>query len=210
MKQNRRIACYLSHSHAQGGIQSPALLLKGHYASYLAGIMIILRHCESEFNRHYNLHGGDPGLEDPHLSATGKAHAQELALKLADRGIRRILVSPFTRALQTATPLAQRLGITPQIMPLVRERGMYSCDKGTPASALAAAWPHLDFTHIEEHWWSPLPESSASLENRAQQFRQIMAQDTRASETLVVSHWWFLLSLTGESFENGDWQHFSP
>ncbi|WP_373878373.1 phosphoglycerate mutase family protein [Acetobacter pasteurianus] len=109
MKQNRRIACYLSHSHAHGGIQSPTLLLKGHYASYLAGIMIILRHCESEFNRHYNLHGGDPGLEDPHLSAEGKAHAQDLALKLADRGIRRILVSPFTRALQTATPLAQRL-----------------------------------------------------------------------------------------------------
>ncbi|GCD55461.1 hypothetical protein NBRC3222_0798 [Acetobacter pasteurianus NBRC 3222] len=75
--------------------------------------MIILRHCESEFNRHYNLHGGDPGLEDPHLSAEGKAHAQDLALKLADRGIRRILVSPFTRALQNCHTSGATLGHYP-------------------------------------------------------------------------------------------------
>lgn len=94
--------------------------------------MIILRHCESEFNRLYNLSGRDPCVPDPALSAHGQDHAYALVDELRHKNITRILVSPFTRTLQTATPIARALGLTPQITPLVRERGMYSCDVAPP------------------------------------------------------------------------------
>lgn len=172
--------------------------------------MIILRHCESEFNRLYSLSGRDPLVPDPPLSAQGQDHASALVDELSHKGIDRILVSPFTRALQTAMPIARALGITPKLTPLVRERGMYSCDVGSPASALAQDWPHLDFAHVPETWWSPLPEPDHALSQRAQHFRQMMRQEKHDGQTLVVSHWWFLLELSGQSLENGDWLHLSP
>ncbi len=178
--------------------------------SLTAGTMIILRHCESEFNRLYTATGRDPGLSDPPLSAQGRVHAQRLVQELMGEGITRILVSPFTRALETATPLARALNITPEITPLVRERAMYSCDEGSHASTLCDTWPHLDFDALDEVWWTVAPESDAMLQNRVQRFRGFMAQQPDAGTTLVVSHWWFLLGLCGESLENGDWQHLHP
>lgn len=172
--------------------------------------MIILRHCESEFNRLYGLSGRDPSVPDPALSAHGQDHAYALVDELRHKNITNILVSPFTRALQTATPIARALGITPVITPLVRERGMYSCDIGSPASVLAQDWPHLDFADLPEKWWSPQPESDHALSRRAQRFREQMQQKKPHGHTLVVSHWWFLLELSGQSLENGDWLHLSP
>ncbi|WP_395496075.1 histidine phosphatase family protein [Acetobacter sp. KSO5] len=171
--------------------------------------MIILRHCESEFNRLYTATGRDPGLSDPPLSTRGRVHAQRLVQELAGEGITRILVSPFTRALETATPLARALNITPEVTPLVRERAMYSCDEGSCASTLYESWPHLNFDALEEVWWTAAPESDGMMQNRVQRFRTFMAQQPDAGTTLVVSHWWFLLGLCGESLENGDWQHLS-
>ena len=69
--------------------------------------MIILRHCESEFNRLYNLSGRDPCVPDPALSAHGQDHAYALVDELRHKNITRILVSPFARTLQTATPIAR-------------------------------------------------------------------------------------------------------
>lgn len=172
--------------------------------------MIILRHCESEFNRLYGLIGRDPMVPDPPLSAQGHAHAHALVQTLRNRDITHILVSPFTRALQTATPIARALGITPQITPLVRERCLYSCDIGSPATVLAQDWPHLDFAHLREHWWGSQPESDHALSTRVQDFRQQMRSNKACGQTLVVSHWWFLLELSGQSLENGDWQHLTP
>lgn len=174
--------------------------------SLTVNIMIILRHCESEFNRLYTATGRDPGLSDPPLSPQGRVHAQRLVQELAGAGITRILVSPFTRALETATPIARALNLTPEITPLVRERNLYSCDEGSTASVLCENWPHLNFDALEDVWWSPPPESDAMMQDRVQRFRTAMAQRPDAATTLVVSHWWFLLGLCGESLENGDWQ----
>lgn len=170
--------------------------------------MIILRHCESEFNRLYTLTGQDPNVADPTLSATGQAHAQQLVAELSHLPITRILVSPFTRALQTAAPLARALQITPEITPLIRERGLYSCDQGSPTSSLQARWPQLNFTNLPEQWWSEQPEADHTMQRRVQHFRAFMHQQPDAAHTLVVSHWWFLLGLCGDSLENGDWRHY--
>ncbi|SEB21985.1 histidine phosphatase family protein [Variovorax sp. YR216] len=48
---------------------------------------------------------------DPPLRADGIAQARAVADRLALEGITRIVSSPMTRALQTAQPLAERLGL---------------------------------------------------------------------------------------------------
>lgn len=48
---------------------------------------------------------------DAPLTPAGRVKAQLLAASLAGVGIRRIMASPFLRAQQTATPLAERLGL---------------------------------------------------------------------------------------------------
>ncbi|MDG6093592.1 histidine phosphatase family protein [Acetobacter sp. AN02] len=173
--------------------------------------MIVLRHCESEFNRLYTLTGRDPGIADPPLSARGRSQAAALPAVLAGHRIGRILVSPYHRAIETAQPLARELGLTPRIQPLVRERALYSCDIGSPRSELEGRWPDLDFSGLDENWWTEGVEPVRETERRARAFcAEAGADEAADGETLVVSHWAFLLSLTGEGMENGSWRFFNP
>ena len=49
--------------------------------------------------------------DDPPLSVKGAANAQRLAHMLGDKGIVAIFATPTKRAMETAAPLAKRLGI---------------------------------------------------------------------------------------------------
>lgn len=53
---------------------------------------------------------------DPPLMASGQRQAEAVADRLARRGITRIVSSPLTRALETAQPLSERLGLSVQII----------------------------------------------------------------------------------------------
>ncbi len=177
--------------------------------------MILLRHGQSEFNLHFTATKRDPGIPDPHLTELGRQQAESAAEALADvaaRGepIRRILASPYTRALQTAAPLARRLGLPITITPTVRERYAFSCDIGSPCTALGIAFPHLDFSHMEEVWWPPVEEPDHQIEARAALFRAEMAALPDWRHTVVVSHWGFILAMTGERVMNGDWLSCDP
>ena len=72
--------------------------------------MILLRHGQSEFNLHFGATRRDPGIVDPRLTELGHTQAHEAAQQLVGQGIERIIVSPYTRALQTAHPVAAALG----------------------------------------------------------------------------------------------------
>jgi len=167
--------------------------------------MILLRHGQSEFNLHFTATRRDPGIVDPRLTGLGHAQAATAASSLAEEGIAHIIASPFTRALQTAAPIARLLGLKVLVNPLVRERYAFSCDIGTPASELAREWPELDFSHIDEVWWPPIEEPAESVVDRAALFRAEMSALPHWSNTLVVSHWGFILCMTGLSVVNGDW-----
>lgn len=52
--------------------------------------------------------------DDPPLSAVGAAQAQQLARLLARGGIKTIFATATRRAMETAAPLAKRLGLTVQ------------------------------------------------------------------------------------------------
>ena len=114
--------------------------------------MILLRHGQSEFNLHFTATRRDPGIVDPKLTPLGHEQAEAAAVTLASAGIERIIASPYTRALETATPIARTLGLPIHVNPIVRERYAFSCDVGSPISKLAADWPHLDFAGLDEVW----------------------------------------------------------
>ncbi len=172
--------------------------------------MILLRHGQSEFNLAFTATRRDPGIVDPRLTPLGHEQAERAAEALAHEGLQRIIVSPYTRALQTAAPIAKRLNIPVYINPIVRERYAFFCDIGTPRAELQHAWPHLDFAHIEEIWWPPIEEPAGSVIGRAALFRAEMAALPDWSQTLVVSHWGFILSMTGTSAMNGQWLRCDP
>jgi broad specificity phosphatase PhoE len=172
--------------------------------------MILLRHGQSEFNLRFTATKKDPGIPDPRLTPLGHAQAEEAAEALAGEGLRRIIASPYTRALQTAAPLAKRLGIPVHVMPVVRERYAFSCDIGSPRLELAMAWPGVDFSHIDEVWWPAIEEPHGDIEARAALFRAEMAALPEWRDTLVVSHWGFILAMTGERLMNGDWIRCDP
>jgi broad specificity phosphatase PhoE len=172
--------------------------------------MILLRHGQSEFNLHFTATKRDPGIKDPVLTALGHAQAERAAEDLMVHNITRIVSSPYRRALQTAAPFARRLGLTVQIHPGIRERFHFTCDVGSPRLSLAEAWPSLDFSHLDETWWPTETESIESVSARADSFRVEMQAASDWPQTLVVSHWAFILALTGHSLENGCWLRFDP
>ena len=170
--------------------------------------MILLRHGQSEFNLHYTATKRDPGIEDPRLTPLGHDQAEHAAEALANEGIARIIASPYTRALQTAAPLAHRLGLPVLVTTAVRERYAFACDIGSPVRDLAQAWPGHDFSAIEDVWWPTEREPEAHVVIRARHFREQMAADPAWRDTLVVSHWGFILALTGISLPNGQWLRY--
>ena len=172
--------------------------------------MILLRHGQSEFNVVFSATKRDPGITDPHLTDLGRAQIAAAAEQLAGQGIRRIVASPYTRALQTAAIAGERLGVPVLIDVVVRERCAFACDIGTKRAMLAEAWPHHDFAALDEVWWPQGIETEAEILARAARFRAAMAADPAWRETLVVSHWGFILALTGEQMQNGEWVRCDP
>ena len=173
--------------------------------------MILLRHGQSAFNLAFTATRRDPGIPDPHLTPLGHRQAEAAAEAMADAGIEHIVASPYTRTLQTATPVARRLGLPIQVNPLVRERYHFSCDIGSSRETLAATWPDIDFSTLgHEPWWPAMEELETQVLARAQLFRAEMAALPSWRRTLVVSHWGFILSVTGESMANGQWVRCDP
>lgn len=172
--------------------------------------MILLRHGQSEFNLHFTATRRDPGIIDPKLTELGHLQAADAARRLAGQRIARIITSPYTRALQTVAPIAKALGVEVVINPIVRERYAFACDVGTPRTELELAWPDLDFSGIDEVWWPAIEEPAASIVGRAALFRAEMAALPDWTDTLVVSHWGFILSLTGRSVTNGELLRCDP
>jgi glucosyl-3-phosphoglycerate phosphatase len=167
--------------------------------------MILLRHGQSEFNLHLAQTGRDPGIPDAPLTPLGHAQAERAAEALAGERISRILCSPYTRALQTAAPIARRLGLPVAVTPAVRERFSASCDIGSPCATLALSWPDLDFGGIAEAWWPPVEEPYDRFTARVALFRAETTALEDWRRLLVVTHWGFIHGMTGRSLDNGEW-----
>lgn len=75
-------------------------------------MIYLIRHCQAV---------GPPRPESP-LTAAGERQAYELATSIEHLGVRRIVSSPYQRAIQTATPLAASLKLSIEEDYRLRER----------------------------------------------------------------------------------------
>ncbi len=172
--------------------------------------MFLLRHGQSYFNLLYGETRGDPGIEDPHLTPFGTEQAAAAALELAARPLTRIIISPYTRALQTAEPILAIHEVPVEITHLVRERSFFVCDVGSPPTVLAGRFPHHSFAHLPERWWHVGIETAEETIARANDFRASMAARDDTATTLLVSHWAFIVALSGVSLANGEMVEYDP
>ena len=172
--------------------------------------MILIRHGQSHFNVIFNETRVDPGIVDPGLTEQGIREAEAAAEVLIERDVRRILTSPFSRTLQTAEIIAERLDLGVTIEPLVRERAYFMCDVGSPRSELTARWPKFEFGDLPERWWPEPEETEPALRARCAAFRTAMAESEDWPHVAVVSHWGFIRELTGEAVPNGTILRYDP
>jgi broad specificity phosphatase PhoE len=112
-----------------------------------------LRHAQSAFNEVYADGDPDPMLFDAPLSALGHKQVTAARAEFGDLRFDVILVSPLTRALQTATGIFGDRGMTMEVESQHREYLENSCDVGRHPRALAADFPGLGFDHLDAAWW---------------------------------------------------------
>jgi broad specificity phosphatase PhoE len=172
--------------------------------------VFLLRHGQSYFNLLFNETRVDPGIEDPELTPLGIEQAAAAAARLADTALTHIIVSPYTRALQTAQPILGIHKVPVAIMHEVREQAVFACDVGSAPDLLSARFPHHDFAHLPSKWWNERGETSEETRVRANAFRDLMAARDDHETTLLVSHWAFLQALTGISLANGELLEYDP
>lgn len=110
-----------------------------------------IRHGQSEFNAAFR-HEGDPMIFDAPLTALGREQALQVRKKIKDLGIKRVIASPHTRAIQTAMHIFE--GLAPiEVRTGHHEYLLHSCDVGSPPAKLQAEFPDLKFDHLQDRWW---------------------------------------------------------
>ncbi len=172
--------------------------------------MFLMRHGESLFNAEKSRTGDDPGIADPALTARGAEQARDVATFLGGASIRRIVSSPYTRALETAAIVANALGLAITVDAGVGERTAFFCDVGTPGARLRERWPNLDLDHLDDVWWPTFEESESALAVRCERFREGLVEAGDWTGLLVVSHWAFIRELTGLAVLNGTVLRLDP
>lgn len=171
--------------------------------------MLLVRHGQSEFNAAFTFTRVDPGIPDPELTEIGRTQAAAAAEALLGHDVTRLVVSPYTRTLQTARIIAERLGVPFSIDPRVRERAAFHCDIGTPPADLARRFPEFDFAGLDHPWWHDhlslgRAETEQELAHRAEHFRRDMAAREDWRRVAVITHWGFVRALTGRQAQNGE------
>lgn len=172
--------------------------------------MILLRHGQTMFNVLFGQSRQDPGLIDPPLTEEGRTQALAAAGRLAAEGVTRLVASPYTRSLETAHLIADRLRLPVTVDHRVRERCAYACDIGTVRSTLERAFGHFGFGVFEEQWWPDTEEPEAALAARCDDFRRSMAAAGDWRTVAVVTHWGVIRALTGQRIKNCEAIRFDP
>lgn len=130
--------------------------------------LLLVRHGQSAAYRPGHPFPLVDGQGDPPLSVLGEWQAEQVADRLSTETIHAIYVTTLRRTIQTATPLASVLGLTPAVEADLREVHLGEWEGGTFRQM--AAEGHPAFTEMDRtQEWGAVPgaESSAALRTRA-------------------------------------------
>lgn len=173
-------------------------------------MIVLVRHGESEWNVRFSRTRRDPGIRDAPLTETGRQQARAAAFELRARGVRRLIASPYRRALETASILAEALDAPIAVDPLFGEHAAFSCDEGTPRTELEPLFPHIDLSHVPELWWPELEEPVTAMRRRMGAARAVLQALDGDAPTAVVCHWGVIRALTGQTVANCAIVPFDP
>lgn len=126
--------------------------------------VILVRHGQSEdFAEGVSFPLAD-GHGDPPLSAAGREQARHVGTWLATAGLDAIYVTSLRRTVQTAAPLAQRLGLDLVVEPELREVYLGEWEGGLYRKMIADGHPAAARVFAEGRWEAiPGAESSAAF-----------------------------------------------
>ena len=147
--------------------------------------VILVRHGQTEWNRVERFRG----RVDIALNEVGLAQARALAERLADWPIAALYSSPLRRAVQTARPVAERLGLPVQLLPGIVDINYGDWQERTPAQ-VAEAYPDLYRRWREEPHLVRFPngESLDEVRDRAiAALREVVARHD-GQAILLVAH----------------------
>lgn len=174
--------------------------------------IFLIRHGQSTFNALNEGSGVDPMLFDAPLTSLGLEQVAAARAAMRDRPVEVVLVSPLTRALQTALGIFADHPARPRIVVEAghRERLESSCDQGRSPRELRAAFPDVAFDHLPDTWWhdagvpdgrgihvEPLDVMLARMHDFAASLR-----DRGEAVIAVVGHATFFHHLTGRWMQN--------
>lgn len=176
----------------------------------------LIRHAQSAFNAVYDRNKPDPMIFDAPITTLGESQAKQARTEINQLSLVNVIVSPFTRTLQTAHLI---FGNTRpfQINAMVREQLCNSCDVGSPPHELAKNYPHLEFDHLDDCWWHDgekdhrgiSVEPHEVLIDRANEFSAFLKHE-RIHSTAIVTHGNFIHALTGIQPNNCEVIKFDP
>ena len=128
--------------------------------------LLLVRHGESEAmvpGRPFPLVDGHG---DPELAPEGRLQAEQVAERLAPHPIDAIYVTSLRRTLQTAAPLAARLGIEPLVEPDLREVHLGEWEGELYRKHMAEGHP-LALELIKQQRWDVIPGAEPADSIRA-------------------------------------------
>jgi probable phosphoglycerate mutase len=114
--------------------------------------IFLVRHGESapaRESRPFELVGGQA---DPELAPEGRDHAEHVGRRLADERIDAIYVTTLRRTVQTATPLAEKLGLTPAVEGELREVHLGEWEGAVFRKLTSANHPIAQRLWAEQRW----------------------------------------------------------
>ncbi|PXF49553.1 putative phosphatase [Gracilariopsis chorda] len=138
----------------------------------------LVRHGQSTHNAHalgsLGADLNDARYADAPLTPLGHRQAHSLAEEVARISPELVVTSPMTRATQTCLAACSLIpSVSPVVNQVCTERLAYSCDVGTPVSALRDHFPSLDYGNVQpDCWWWSKPGTIPSVENSVAHLRK--------------------------------------
>lgn len=151
--------------------------------------LLLVRHGESA-----PVHPDDPpplldGHSDPDLAPEGREQASRLADRLAHEEIDAVYVTPLRRTAQTAAPLAERLGLTPAVVPDLREVFLGEWEGVAFRKHVAEQHPTAVQMFLEQRWdVIPGAETNAQFAARVRAGLDGIVTRHRGQRVVVVVH----------------------
>jgi probable phosphoglycerate mutase len=153
--------------------------------------LLLVRHGESAPYVEGTLHPMVDGQGDPPLHDEGRVQAELVAERLISSGERidAIYVTTMRRTLETAAPLASKLGLKPVVEPLLREVHLGEWEGGEFRRRVAEGDP-ISRRLLAEQRWDVIPgaESIEEFSNRVRTGIDAVAASHPDEVVVVVTH----------------------